>query len=174
MTTLALLNHTERDFPESPLYRILATNDLRLYIDDFLESPRAVFQKNIIKNHTIDNATIVFWSKKILKLLKNTRDEYEEEMPMYKLWNHRYECEKITLETNEPLITKDGVFVQFAVANPIGAPFYLRWSWTLYEQIYQRSREPEMDEDTLYHYNYNMDLVLRHEDNWPYGATQYY
>jgi len=174
MTTIALLKRTARDSPYSPLYRVLATNDLRLYLDDFLESPRTVFQKNIIKNHTIDNAAIGFWSKKILNLLKNTRDEYEEEMPMYKLWNHRYECEKIIFETNEPLITKDGVFVQFGVINPIGAPFYLRWSWTLYEQIYQRTQEPEMDEDTLYHYNYNMDLVLRHEDTWPYGATQYY
>lgn len=174
MTTIALLNRTARDLPQSSLHRILATNDLRLYIDDFLESPRALFQKNIIQNYAIDNATVDFWSKKVINLLKNTRDEYADEMPMYKLWNHRYECEKIMLETNEPLVTKDGVFMQFGVANPIRAPYYLRWSWTLYEQIYRRAQEPEIDEDTLYHYNYDMDLVFRHDDAFPYGATQYY
>ena len=169
MTSVLLLNQIlAKSSADSAFNKALISDDIKTYIDEYLESPKSIFKKKFVYSHAISNAAIQFWTKKIMSLLETTRDNYSKDSLMYELWDYRFESEKIMIEINQPFVNSHGHFIQFCIRYPITAASYLKWLSTVYQKIYSRSIQPELDYELLSNSNNNISLACSYDDFYPY------
>lgn len=176
MSTVLLLNRISNEYDHnSAINKFININYLKDYVDEFLESPKEIFKKNVIKNNSLIIAAIDFWTLKILDLLVEIRDQYAENSILYDLWDSRYVSEKIIISLNKPSIDSNGNLKQFNINwEYVNTQDYLNWLLSIYQDIKIRKKYSDIDDKIISNYNNDINIIINNDDYYDRIYTCYY
>ncbi len=163
MSTSLILNRISTEKINSRLSDVIKNDDLTLFIDEFLESPIFIFTK-IIKSNDIVCHSILFWSKKILNLLINIRDQFPDTSVLYMLWQHRHNNDKIFIDINKSLVLNKKINKLNTNWEYINYDNYIDWLHNIYKDIIMRKNNPQIDEKLINDCNNRLFCIIANDE----------